>query len=482
MSDLNLHSVNWQDGMLISQRHLKDQERYFENLARWYTLRYGDQYGLIRKSAAGKPALSLNSGVTGNRLRVEVVRCQAITPGGFYIEINESSGTSLRGECEITETIVPVFIGVDISTRKQTGNPDPAEDVPRIPYCAPAYLVALGQAPNLPEEQYVQVAELTVNGSEVALSDKYYPPCVTANADEKLNQKMMDFRNRLENLLMLSSKAYKAVATSGALAGSSTTLQVAFKDTVSFFVKNIAATLDDFVVGRNAPHPMQLVIQFKKLFRVLSSLLNLQPGLKDYLNEKFFNKEINSEVDRYLRSVDDFLLSEYDHRHIGGQVEMIDNLLNIYRAMLGFLAQTKVEQLGEQAVATETLTYNGRTYRNVAYGGTRLEQVGELSYLMIDVAKAQPVSDTVVLITKDLFGDAEWRGMQVRLGVNEARGLGETDPVDIDITAFSNKVALHPRDMLKSSSVRQFTLIFRGAGDPRKFAGLGKMDMIIYAV
>jgi len=180
--------------------------------------------------------------------------------------------------------------------------------------------------------------------------------------------------------------------------------------------------------------------------------------------------------------MDDFLLSEYDHRNIGIQIEMIDSLLNIYRGMLGFLAQTKAEQLGEQAVATETLTYQGKTYKNVAYGGIKLEQVGELSYLMIDVSEPLPVSDTVVLITKDIFGDAEWRSMQVRLGVNEARGLGETDPIDVDITAFSNKVALHPRDMLKSSSVRQFTLIFRGAGDPQKFSSLGKMDMIIYAV
>jgi hypothetical protein len=72
--------------------------------------------------------------------------------------------------------------------------------------------------------------------------------------------------------------------------------------------------------------------------------------------------------------------------------------------------------------------------------------------------------------------------MQVRLGVNEARGLGETDPIDVDAFTFGNKVALHPRDMLKSSSVRKFTLIFRGAGDPKKFEGLGKMDLIVYAL
>ena len=129
-----------------------------------------------------------------------------------------------------------------------------------------------------------------------------------------------------------------------------------------------------------------------------------------------------------------------------------------------------------------SITYSGKTYSNVEYGSSRLEQVGELSYLIIDITEPCPVSDAVTLITKDIFSDAEWRSMQVRLGVNEARGLGETDPIDVDITTFGNKVALHPRDMLKSSSIKQATLIFRGAGDPQKFANLGKMDLIFYVV
>ncbi|MCD6380431.1 hypothetical protein J7M07_08325, partial [bacterium] len=81
---------------------------------------------------------------------------------------------------------------------------------------------------------------------------------------------------------------------------------------------------------------------------------------------------------------------------------------------------------------------------------------------------------------KSLFSDDEWRSMQVRLGLNEARGLGETDPVDIDINTYRNKVAFHPLDMLKSSSVEQVTLIFRGVSDAQKLNGLGKSDLAMY--
>ncbi|PKK84984.1 MAG: hypothetical protein CVT49_00135 [candidate division Zixibacteria bacterium HGW-Zixibacteria-1] len=468
--------------MLITQQHLKDQESYFESLARWHALHAGDNYGLVRKSPSGEAALSLIATVSGSRLRVEIKRCQALTPGGYFIEVNDNLAEIITGETDITETQVPVFVAADADSRKLTGDPDSSEDIPRVPFQMQNYSVHLGKNPPFPEIQYIQVAELTINGSEVMPSPDYFPPCITINADDRLAQKTVDFRNRLENLLKLSTRAYMAVAAAGALEGASTTLQKAFKETVYHMVSYLASNLDNFMVGRNAMHPIMMVIYFKRLFRVVSSLLNLRPGLKDYLNERFFTRELNSEVGRFMSSVDAFLLMEYNHRDLGSQISMIENILNVLRGMMAFLAQTKPEQLGEQAVATETLTYAGKTYRNLAYTACRMEQVGELSYLQIQIAEPCPVNDSVILINKDLYSDAEWRSMQVRLGMNEARGLGETDPIDIDIVTFGNKVALHPRDMLKSSSVRKCTLIFRGTGNPKKLAGLGKMDLIVYKI
>lgn len=101
---------------------------------------------------------------------------------------------------------------------------------------------------------------------------------------------------------------------------------------------------------------------------------------------------------------------------------------------------------------------------------------------MIEMSEPRPVADTVTLIAKDRFQESQWRNMQVRLGINDARGLGETDPVEVDTKTFNNKVALRPQDMLRSSSVRQITLIFRGAGGAESFKNLGKMDLMIYSV
>ena len=482
MSDLRLYSVNWQDGMLVTQQHLKDQEEYFEELTRWYALGVGDKYGLIRKTFSGKPALSLNVSLSANSLAVEVVRCQAVTPDGSVIEINESNQSSVRAEKEVEASSVPIYIGIDAAARKQVGEPDPHDDLPRLPYLVGNYCLEIGQPPNLPEARYLQIAELSIDGNEVTHADGYYPPCLSLNADERLTRKAADYRNRLENLLSLSSRAYAATAGGGALAGEQTSLQTAFRETIYQFAYHLSSMLDDFVVGRNAFHPHHLVMFFKKLFRVFSTLLNLRPGLKDFLNERFFVKEMGSEVGRFMSSVDGFLLAEYNHTDLSGHLRAVDDIMGNLRGIMGFLAEVKRDQLGEQAVATDTLTYRGRTYRVVEYGGCKLERVGELSYMLIDVPEPCPMSDTVVLITKDLCSAAQWSSMQVRLGLNDARGLGETDPVEVDTVTFGNKVALRPQDMLRSPSVRQVTLIFRGAAEADKFANLGKMDLVVYAV
>jgi hypothetical protein len=183
-----------------------------------------------------------------------------------------------------------------------------------------------------------------------------------------------------------------------------------------------------------------------------------------------------------MSAVDDFLLAPYNHNDLGGHIAVIDDLFSTLREILGFLAQVEKEQLGPQAVATESLTYRGITYQLTDYSSCRLEKVGDLNYLLIEIAKPAPMSDLVVLMAKDLFPTQVWSHMQVRLGLNEARGLGETDPIMIDTGTFGNKVALHPQDMMKSSLVRQVTLIFRGAGDAEKLTNLGKMDLIIYAL
>ena len=133
MSDIRLHSVNWQDGMLISQQHLKDQENYFENLLRWYTLSPADNFGLARMPGDAEEVMSLDISVAGGRLWVELVRCRALTPGGHFVDVNQASENSVRAETDLADGELPVFVAVNTENKREVGEPDPKEAVPRLP-------------------------------------------------------------------------------------------------------------------------------------------------------------------------------------------------------------------------------------------------------------------------------------------------------------------------------------------------------------
>ncbi len=481
MSDLNLYSVNWRDGMVISNRHLFAQEAYLESVARWYAREVSDRWGLVQKSADGVPAVSMNLSLSGNRLRIDIDRLTAITSAGHIIDIDSQHGRSLSGEADIANESVPVYVAIDPSSKRESGDPDPDEQPPRLPYRTATYSLHIGQAPSVSAGCMVPIARLARNGSEIVPQPNYYPPCVSLFADERLNQKASEFRNRLENLLSLSSKAYQSMAA-GSLGGSDTRLQNEFVQTIRAVITYLAGSLDTFIVGRNAGHPIDMVITFRRLFRIFVTLMNLHPGLKDYLNERYLTKEAGTDVGTFMATIDGFLLTEYNHQDIGAHVAAIEKNLDALRGVFRFLAQVERDQLGDQAVATDTLTYGGKTYRVAEYSSVRVEQMGELTYVTVDLAESMAMSKLVVLLNRELFMPAQWNNMRVRLGLNEARGLGETDPVDIDTVAYGNKVVLHPQDMMKSPSVSQLTLIISGAGDTEKLAAVGKMDLIVYAI
>ncbi len=481
MSDFNLYSVNWQDGMLLAQQHLRDQERYLEELARWYGIPIGDAYGLMRAGAGAEPALTMNATINGDRLRVEVTRCQAVTPDGFVVSISESSGQRLIGTGTAASGEVPVYISIAPQQKTETGDPDPSEDVPRLPHRSFRYTLHIGQEPGVPIGQRLAIARLVVSGTEVSHHPQYLPPCVTLFADERMHQRTASLRNRLETLLTISNRAYTTLIGGGTLPADSGGLKSDLTRMVYQFVSYLSSTLDDFLDGRNGGHPLRAITYHKKLFRVFQTLLNLRPGIRDYVHEKYFVKQQGSDISQFIAAIDGFLMADYNHEAIGKHFADIESIGDQIRGILGYMAQVKEDQLGPQAVATESLTYSNRTYKIADYGAVRCERVGDLTYLEVPLIAGQAMKDSVILLAKGLFSANEWSTMHIRLGLNAARGLGETDPVEIDTTTYGDKVALHPVDMLQSQSVNKVTLIFRGARDASAFANLGKMDLFIYA-
>jgi len=481
MDGFKLQSMNWRDGMLLTMGHLRAQESYFEELVRWHAFNAGDQYGLAKKDPL-QPPLRLHATMSGSRLRVEVSRCQALLPSGMAVEFTEatSGGGVLKVEADVNKTRVPVFLGVNPGEKQQVGDPDPSEEVPRVPYEIPAYRLTLGEPPNLPETMYIQIAMLAVSGSEVSPASDYFPPCVSINADERLSAVAVEWRSRLASLLKLATRAYEAAWSDEAPGDTSKRSQDAIRGTLYFLVYDLASTLDDLAVNQKSIHPGVFIMRYKKLLRVVSTLLNLHPGFRDSLNEDFFTREMHTDIMTWSSAIDSLLLSSYDHRDIARQVGSIHGFLGNLAALMAYLSQTTPSPPDE--LVPPTFTYRGKTFSRCDVSGWHLEERGEANFLVIDLAAARPMKDVISLIKKTAFADDQWQSMQIRVGINDARGLGVTDPVDADLGARGSTIVLHSSDINPNASVRQVTFIFRGMHDPKRLADLGRSDVGLYFV
>ncbi len=472
MSEFRLRSVNWQDGMLVSRNHLADQERYFEELSRWYGRPVGDNYGLIPSSDGG--ALEYHASLRGSAVRVEVTRCHAVTEDGSLIEIAPGEGGVVIGEAEGVTEAIGVWVVIAAEAKKQVGQADPNEPVPRLPYCVPAYEVHVGQQPSVSQARCVQIAQLEVSGDSLVESPFYFPPCVSVAAHERLYGKVRELRDRLDSLMT----AITRVASGLTPAGAGADLVSNLRHLVSQLGLHAAARFDTVSLGRNAPHPLTIVNQYKSLFRVLTTLLAYMPGVKDFLTDRFFQKQLRTEYRTFARTIDSFLLAEYTHLDLGRHFEQIDKLLTTLQQLVAFLAQGDI---APEPVASDTISYKGLTFAAVSHKECVREDWNDFAIVSLNLTSPVSVSDCVILMEKDLMDQGQWNAINVRIGFGEV-SLGETNPMVIDTTTFGSKVALRGQDMIRVDSAGRAGLWFRGLKDAKQLNNLSEADIKLYIV
>jgi hypothetical protein len=118
--DVNLSSVNWEHGMLLTPEHFLRQEEYIDSALLW-VLRYAtNAYGLVgggprvpeseRGAVRHDPIVVVDE--DADSLRLSVTQCRGLTPAGCIVEIDPQHAL----ECQVSKTDLegveesPVFV------------------------------------------------------------------------------------------------------------------------------------------------------------------------------------------------------------------------------------------------------------------------------------------------------------------------------------------------------------------------------------
>ncbi len=217
-------TVNWIDGMKINKNHfIAQDDAYKDALYDVASLSTSPlRFGILPASAAGEDTFNIKISLDNqNTLRVAVLACQAVTPGGIRINIpttatfadTESDGVpglSFPFSASKTESDWWVILTIHPYLKRPAGSPDLAEDPPRYPYVLPSYTVQV-----VSEDEYSQflyhpysitIGKINAGTNNISVDNDYIPPCYAISASSDLvtlHAELDQFMARLETLCSL---------------------------------------------------------------------------------------------------------------------------------------------------------------------------------------------------------------------------------------------------------------------------------------
>jgi hypothetical protein len=223
--------VHWIDGMKINKNHFISQDKA------WRDALYDAsaislspvRYGILPPSAAGEDNFNVKISVDNqNSIRVTVLYCNAITPGGVRI-ILPALSTVAQTDVETLPTLSFDVSAAAVAhtwwavllvhpfSMQPAGSPDISENPPRYPLMLPTYSIQVVSEIEYRQFAYhpyaLTIGKIDANGSQLRVDENYIPACYSVNAHQDLvtlHYELDQFFGKLEtHCIQIVQKIYK---------------------------------------------------------------------------------------------------------------------------------------------------------------------------------------------------------------------------------------------------------------------------------
>jgi hypothetical protein len=295
--DINLGSVNWTQGMLLTPEHFLRQERYFDSSLLW-TIHYGlDGYGLVgsgcrvepaeRGAAKHDPVISVDD--DGEAVKVSVGQCRGLTPSGDIIEISPSNAIDnsfSKSQIEGHQEIGVYIVSEPHDKIVENGYEDPAnpqvKSTRRRRYRLQLDVTAAEAAHSLMICR-LRKAEGSIRYERIP---GFIPVCTTLIGHSELKRAWERLRDQIISLSERYLQLHKAIVEYIAIAAGSY-IPTGGDNEVLQFVGRMVIALESSIY--DVLDPLQAPRQFlQKLYRVVRSAsvyLDLSPPTREYFRE-----------------------------------------------------------------------------------------------------------------------------------------------------------------------------------------------------
>lgn len=295
--DIDLRSVNWEYGMLLTPEHFLRQERYIDSMLLW-VLRYGiESYGLVGAGARMEPAErgavkhdpKIDIHDEEDTIKISVSQCRGITPAGDIIDIDPTralhqsfSKKELEGHNELSVHVVcETHDKIVESALSDEANPQMKSL--RRPHYRIQLDTTAAQSPHSLTLTRLKKAETTLRYERVAA---FIPVCTTLVAHSELRHVWEKLTRQLSELADRYTELHKAIVEYVSMA-KDRQLDSREDDETLQFVGRMVVTLESCAYALLDPlqSPQRFFQHLYRAIRSAAIYLDLSPPTQAYFKQ-----------------------------------------------------------------------------------------------------------------------------------------------------------------------------------------------------
>ncbi|PKV50732.1 hypothetical protein ATE84_2798 [Aquimarina sp. MAR_2010_214] len=300
--DNNYYRVNWVDGMKINKNRFIDMENALFQFSKVISARglNTNNYGLLPDLGSEEAVKMIFSMDGQETIKIQLVKCRAITSGGHLIYITPEISSFLENEGSLITTNFPiggveeecyVVLSVNPYVRIPIGDSDPEEEPPRHPYVLPEYKLSIVEKSEVNAEEFgdyhITIGKIMFEeGSTPYLAEDFIPPCTSILSHQDLlytYSEIGTFFNAIEKYSMnIIQKIYQK-KQSNDLAKMVLTL---CQNTLQY----LGGVLPEYRINDKQAPPISMICKLISMARVIKNNLDIYAGtgkeeLLNYLSD-----------------------------------------------------------------------------------------------------------------------------------------------------------------------------------------------------
>ncbi len=352
---LKYKQVHWIDGMKVNKDHFMGLENNFiasDNDIRNNNL-HDNNFGLLPLKDDSRKFFKINTVIDNqNYLKVKILNCHAVTPGGNRIEISEDGPGQTDFTVQDVETTYNLaasnnaelflIISTDPFSRVPEGKANPSERPPRLPFISPEHKLHL-----IPADQVVghklgpnllTLSKIVITNNKPEIDEGYIPPCTSIDSHPRLIE-LHSFIDK--NISSLEKDVVQIIYNVNEKRASNvlTDIVINISENLLYYVSNNITKLRWFI--KSAP-PIYLFEIIVSLARVIKNTFDIRTAEEKEVLLNYFSEHFDITPGRFKQLLDGIISLNYEHTDIIESIKKTEDFIDVISRLFNELRKMEL--------------------------------------------------------------------------------------------------------------------------------------------